>query len=35
MNGKLRVQEVIEELYTLEQAAQNLDKQANELSLLM
>ncbi|WP_286160666.1 methyl-accepting chemotaxis protein [Virgibacillus sp. 7505] len=35
MDGKLRVQEVIEELYTLEQAAQNLDKQANELSLLI
>nr|WP_305852006.1 methyl-accepting chemotaxis protein [Terribacillus sp. AE2B 122] len=35
MDGKTRVQEVIEELYTLEQAAQNLDKQANELSLLI
>lgn len=35
MEGKTRVQEVIEELYTLEQAAQNLDKQANELSSLI
>ncbi|QXE01371.1 methyl-accepting chemotaxis protein [Terribacillus sp. DMT04] len=33
--GKERVQEVIEELYTLKQAAQNLDKQANELVLLI
>jgi PAS domain S-box-containing protein len=33
--GKERVQEVIEELYTLKQAAQNLDNQANELALLI
>jgi PAS domain S-box-containing protein len=33
--GKKRVQEVIEELYILKQAAQNLDKQANELALLI
>lgn len=35
IDGKTRVQEVIEELYTLEQAAQNLDNQANELSSLL
>jgi PAS domain S-box-containing protein len=33
--GKERVEEVIEELYTLKQAAQNLDKQAHELASLI
>lgn len=35
MDGKSRVQEVIEELYTLQKAAQTLDTQANELNSLI